>query len=150
MLTITKQLQKLAPVLIDADGLDHGEFLYGLVRLIKPTHVLMHVSETTGRVRAAYVGQALKDNGRGGMSVIGGDLSDLIAKLGLGMQVLRVPADYEVPVQYDLDLLMVDSHDDTGQFADRLRFGGYKIGPALALDDTGGMDLPGNLMMWRR
>lgn len=45
-----------------------GEFLYGLVRMIKPNRVLE--TGTHQGISAAYIGQALKDNGSGLLTTI--------------------------------------------------------------------------------
>ncbi len=45
-----------------------GEFLYGLIRLLKPNHVLE--TGTHLFVGAAYMGMALKDNGQGHLDTI--------------------------------------------------------------------------------
>lgn len=145
-MTITKQLEKLLGH--EMSGTGFGEFVYGLIRFQHPAHVLVHFENPVNGATVAFIGQALKDNKSGGASVIGGDLRGMLNKLGLGMQVLPVPADYSVPLQYDLDLLVVDSEAAFDEFSGRIKPGGYAIRPA-GERGVDMIELPENMILWR-
>lgn len=151
MLTITKQLERRLGIEFKGDQLSsYGEFLYGFTRWTKPYHVLMQFDAEENNILVFFVGQALKDNAAGGVSMVGINLKELIAKTGLSMQAISVPADHEVPLQHDLDLLITDNMAGRERYYDRIRMGGN----AITLDDcqSGGVDtfkLPHGKRLWR-
>lgn len=103
-----------------------GEFLYSLVRLLKPSNVLE--TGTHWGVGASYMGLALKDNNNGHLDTveflpeIHSRAVQRIATVGLNAQVtchLMDVATYQPSVNYDLILL--DTEPQT-RFAELLKF----------------------------
>lgn len=150
MKTISKQLEELSGGLLKIvnevgdntgryimfnDGgveCEVGEFLYGLVRMMKPQHILE--TGTHKGVGAAYMGSALKDNGSGGITTLEfldnfvAEAGELIKKLNLTMQVNIVKADakdYEVDHRVLLDILFLDTEPQT-RFAELIKYY-YKV-----------------------
>lgn len=146
MHTVSKQLEKLSDGLLKIvpevgdntgkysmfnDGgveCEVGEFLYGLVRMMKPAHILE--TGTHKGVGAAYMGTALKANGFGGLTTLEFlphfviEAKELIRRLNLDMQVQVVQADagtYEVDHRVELDILFLDTEPQT-RFAELLRY----------------------------
>lgn len=112
-----------------------GEFLYGMVRLLKPQHILE--TGTHMGISSSYMAQALKDNGRG-----------LLTTLEIEKQHIRtsewrwkqldleryVICDKEMSLEYDLeyecDLMFLDSEPyfrfkELKRFYPKLKNGGY-------------------------
>lgn len=145
-MTISKQLERLSDGLLkienevgDSTGrytmfndggveCEVGEFLYGLVRMMKPMHILE--TGTHKGVGAAYMGMALKANGNGGLTTLEfldphiATAKALIRKLGLEMQVNIVKEDarqYVVDHRTELDILFLDTEPQT-RFEELLRF----------------------------
>lgn len=146
MKTITKQLEQLSGGILKienevGDNTGHytmfndggvecevGEFLYALVRMMKPQHILE--TGTHKGVGAAYMGMALKHNGFGGLTSLEfltnyvDESKHLIQQLNLNMQVIIENIDaakYEVPHRVELDILFLDTEPQT-RFAELLKF----------------------------
>lgn len=113
-----------------------GEFLYGLVRVLKPTHILD--TGTHYGVSAAYMGQALVDNGLGGdVTSLEHDpfyhkqAQDLWNNLGLFNTItglLQSSADHAPKWTYDLMLLDTEPNlrfNELVRFFPYLREGGF-------------------------
>lgn len=112
-----------------------GEFLYGLIRLIKAEQVLE--TGTHKGIGASYMAKALKDNGKGHLTTIE-FLPELYAEalkriqtLDLGDYVTSVFGDvknHEPQVQYDLILLDTEPDIRYGElvkFYEHLKPGGF-------------------------
>lgn len=103
-----------------------GEFLYGLVRLIKPEHILE--TGTHLGVSASYMAQALQDNGRGEITTVefapgnyhkSGELFEV---LNLSEQITRVLGDSsEFMPPDELDVLFLDTEPNL-RFGELMRF----------------------------
>ena len=105
-----------------------GEFLYSLVRMIKPTVILE--TGTHHGISAAYMGMALRDNATSGLLTtleflpenykIANDLFALLElKGGYVNSILVDAADYRTSTQ--LDLVFLDTEPQT-RFAELLKF----------------------------
>lgn len=112
-----------------------GEFLYGLIRLIKPTFVLE--TGTHKGIGATYMAKALQDNKKGHLTTIE-FLPELYAEsleririLGLEDYVTLIFGDvrnHELEVQYDLILLDTEPNlrfAELVKFYDNLNPGGF-------------------------
>lgn len=113
-----------------------GEFLYGLVKLLKPLHIL-ETGTYTG-ISSLYMGQALKENGGGDVTTLEIEKTHkeraelLWRNCGVSEQVkciLEPSLDYE-PEEWVYDLLFLDSEPDLRfkelvKFFPELRPGGY-------------------------
>jgi len=106
-----------------------GEFLYGLIRVLRPDNVLE--TGTHYAVGASYMGQALKDNGSGLLTTlefipeIHQQASLRIDAMGLGQQVeckLIDAANFQPDRNYQLILL--DTEPQT-RFAELMKFFPY-------------------------
>ena len=91
-----------------------GEFLYGLVRMIKPDYVLE--SGTYKGVSASYIGQALKDNKKGLLTTIEIEKQHIrfsearFDRLGIHEYICvdkEISTDYDV--EYDCDIMFLDT-----------------------------------------
>lgn len=145
---ITKTIEKAVGEL---EQTEFGEFTYGMIRLFRPMHTLMAFENPERGALAAYVGLALKHNGKGGATVLGGNLKNMQAKLGLGMQIIKAADDYVVPLQHDLDLLITDSLELFDRFSDRVKTEGHALiptDPARAFPLKEVMILPDNMQVW--
>lgn len=112
-----------------------GEFLYGLVRLLKPEHVLE--TGTHQGVGASYIGQALKDNKRGELTTIEflrphyETAKERIEQIGLTSFVKCELADVaQFKTDKMFDLILLDTEPQTRfaeliQFFDNLKPGGF-------------------------
>lgn len=112
-----------------------GEFLYGLVRMMKPEYVFE--TGTHHGISSSYMGLALKDNGKGLLTTVEID-KDCIkiskeqwSRLGVEKYIC-VDKDYslEYDVEYDCDLMFLDSEpyyrfQELRRFFPRLKPGGY-------------------------
>lgn len=145
---ITKTIEKAVG---EMEQTEFGEFTYGLVQLLKPQHTLMAFENPDRGALAAYVGLSLKHIGKGGATVLGGNLKNMQAKLGLHLTLIKAAPDYEVPLQHDLDLLITDSLALFDRFSPRVRTGGYALIPTdkgRALPAKEVMILPDNMQLW--
>ena len=161
MNTISKQIERLAEGLLKIepevgdntgrysmfnDGgveCEVGEFLYGLVRMTKPEHVLE--TGTHKGIGAAYIGMALKANGNGGLTTL--EFLDphietarrLIRKLNLDMQVQVEKADATtyIPNHRVLyDIIFLDTEPNI-RFGELIRYFPYlKEGGYIFIHDT--------------
>jgi len=108
--------------------IDVGEFLYGLVRMMKPDHIL-ETGTGTG-ISAAYMALALKENARGTLSTIEVDeghvkeAKALFTTLGIGSFVtvyFQKIEDFNPPASFQFDILFLDSEPHL-RFAELLKF----------------------------
>lgn len=113
-----------------------GELVHGFVRFTQPAHVVVAIEDPGHIALAGYIGLALKENGFGGATMIGPDATDQLRRLGVSMQVIKGGADYEVPLQHDLNLLVTDTDELRARFYDRLASGALAICPNIP--GTGG------------
>lgn len=112
-----------------------GEFLYGLIRMVKPDYVLE--TGTHLGVGASYMGLALKDNFKGLLETyefipeIHAQAKERITKMGLDEYVKCTLLDVaNLPVQHNYQIVLLDTEPQT-RFAEFLKFyphvdeGGY-------------------------
>lgn len=107
----------------DAMTREEGEFLYGLVRAVKPKYCVE--TGTHKGLSSCYIGQALKDNGFGTLDTC--DPVDLyqgaaIASAGLREQVrYHMRRGVDMPLEGKIDFLFIDGfhgkQDVTDEFA---------------------------------
>lgn len=106
-----------------------GEFLFGMVRLIKPKYVLE--TGTHKGISAAYIASGLKANGFGKLETIEfieqhfRYSMDMLIKLGLGGYIrcyMQDVATFKPTIKYDLILL--DTEPQT-RFAELIKFEPY-------------------------
>jgi predicted O-methyltransferase YrrM len=112
-----------------------GEFLYGIVRLLKPAHIL-ETGTYTG-ISSMYMAQALKDNGSGGLDTFEIELQhktraeELWKKVGVQEFVRCIHADArKVSLTEPSDLMFLDSEpgirfDELVRFFPFLNPGGF-------------------------
>jgi len=121
-----------------------GEFLYGLVRMVKPERILE--TGTHWGVSASFMGQALKENGHGKLTTIENQPYNvakaraLIEALGLTQQVEIVPGDARAwePGATRYDLILLDTELQF-RFADWVRlWPSLKEGGFLIVHDLHG------------
>jgi predicted O-methyltransferase YrrM len=105
-----------------------GEFLYGLVRMVKPDRVLE--TGTHKGISASYMGLALRENAQGVLTTVDltpenvRDSGELFATLGLQPQVEQVYGDAAQFVwghSDPIDILFLDTEPQT-RFGEMLRF----------------------------
>lgn len=105
-----------------------GEFLYGLVRMLKPTRMLE--TGTHKGISASYIGLALKANGHGTVTTVEHfaenvrESGELFAKLQIQKQVEQVhgdAAEFNWTRAEAIDILFLDTEPQT-RFAELLRF----------------------------
>jgi len=112
-----------------------GEFLYGLVRMMKPKDVFE--TGTHQGVSSSYIARALQDNNHGMLTTIEIDKEHIAASknrwkaLGLSDRVVvdKEPS-LEYTLEYDVDLMLLDSEPEFRfkellRFYPRLKRGGY-------------------------
>ena len=105
-----------------------GEFLHGLVRMVKPNRVLE--TGTHKGISASYIGLALMANGHGTLTTIElapkniNESGELFSKLDLEAHIDQVHADaseFEWPHDDPIDILFLDTEPPT-RFAELVRF----------------------------
>lgn len=106
-----------------------GEFLYGLLRMVKPDYVLE--TGTHLGVGASYMGFALKDNFKGRLETyeyipeIYNQAKERITKMGLDTYVSCNLLDVaNIPVQHNYQIVLLDTEPQT-RFAEFLKFYPY-------------------------
>lgn len=112
-----------------------GEFLYGFVRMIRPEYVFE--TGTHLGISASYIGQALRDNGKGLLTTLEIEGQHIKASRArwerLGLQDwIACDKEYSLEyfLEYDVDLMFLDSEPEY-RFKELLRFfpklkqGGY-------------------------
>jgi len=119
-----------------------GEFLYGLVRMMKPDNVLE--TGTYLGISASYIGCALRDNGRGILTTIEFDLqwkeraASLFKRLGIEDYIdpiHKLVEEVELPEDYSCDIMFLDTEPHL-RFAELLRFwGDLKSGGVVIIHD---------------
>jgi len=134
-----------------------GEFLYGLIRMIKPDYVLE--TGTHLGVGASYMGFALKDNFKGVLETyefipeIFEQAKERIQKMGLDKYVKCSLLDVaNLPVQHNYQIILLDTEPQT-RFAEFLKFYPYlDEGGYMFIHDLGRelqqKEIPGQAFAW--
>jgi len=137
--------------------LEVGEFFYGLLRMIKPEHVLE--TGTHLGVGASFMGFALKDNFKGTLDTfeylpeIYEQAKTRIIKMGLTDHVHCQFADVaNIPVQHSYQVILLDTEPQT-RFAEFLKFYPYlDEGGYMFIHDLGRklqqVEIPGQGFAW--
>lgn len=111
--------------------LEVGEFLYGMVRILKPIHIL-ETGTYTG-ISSAYMGLAVQENGLSGSGVVTCEIDSfhkdraekLWEKLGISQLIACVlKKSLEVDPIVPLDMIFLDSEPNL-RFAELVRFYPY-------------------------
>lgn len=112
-----------------------GEFLYGLVRMMRPEYVLE--TGTHKGISSSYIGQALKDNKKGILTTVEIEKEHIRTseerwnRIGIHEYICvdkEISTEYDV--EYDCDLMFLDTEPflrfkELRRFFPKLRPGGY-------------------------
>lgn len=114
---------------------DVGEFLYGLVRMLKPNNVFE--SGTHEGISSSYIAQALKDNGKGLLTTVEIENQHIKRSEERWRQLELIKyvicdksASLEYQLEYDCEMMFLDSEPvlrfkELRRFYPRLKPGGY-------------------------
>lgn len=156
MRTLTEQvieasngILKISPEVTDNEGkgyamadtgavsYEDAEYLWGLVRLIKPKHIL-ETGTFTG-LSSLYMAQALKENGRGDLVTLEVEMThklraeDLWRKCGVSDYVTcKLQSSLEFQTQEQYELIFLDSEPQT-RFIELVKFFPYLMDAGFLL-----------------